>query len=651
MKQFHTYLTLSCALFVASMLQAQHLSISPEKPVPGEKTMLTYDPAGTPLEGQQALEVTAYFFENDQPPVAQEVEMTLQDGKFTGQLTTTADTKATALSIKSSDGKTSDNRNNKGYKFLCYKPGRSAPVAGAYAAKAMIYGKYGQFANIDPNREKALNLCKKEFRTQPSSKADPAYFGFYARLAKRLSDEAALGEITTEMNRISKDRTANEKQLILGIRLASILENKEAATALKKKILEKYPNGEMAQGEMRNSFRKAEGLDKQLEILAAYKTKFGATEQGKTDLDNFASSIALQFAEAKNWEKFDAYLSEISDPVGRAGVLNNIAWGMSGESIEAEAPMAEKGERYSLQSLELLEKEMATAANKPRHLTKKQWKERLQNIYAMYADTYALLAYHTGNMEDALKYQGIACGQGEFEDADMNSRYAVYFEKTKSTAETEKMLADLIAKGAATPAMKDRHKKLFLANNTLESAYGKYLAELERAAIEKLRKKVEEGMVEEDAIGFELTSLDGKNVSLESLKGKVVVLDFWATWCGPCKASFPAMQTAVDKYKDRDDVAFVFIDTWERVKNKKENAAKFISDKGYSFNVLLDTENAAVGAYGVEGIPAKFVLDKNGKIRFKSLGYGGNADELVHELSMMIEMAGGGSAEGMSSMP
>ncbi len=648
MKQIQLYLV-ACAFLLCFQLQAQHLNISPEKPAPGEKITLTYDPAGSPLENQENLTVIAYLFDSDRP-TAHEVQMTAADGKFTGHLTTTPTTKGTALSIKSKDGKIADDRNNKGYKILNYDKSNGKPVAGAYMVKAAIYGSYNKLANIDRNGEKAFNLVKKEFSLYPQSKSNPKYFSYYGSLAKRLGNEEALAEATEKMNSIATDENADEKQLQLGYELANLLEDKESTKAFKDQILEKYPKGELAQNNLRSSFRGIRELDQKVEFLEIYRKDFGHTEQAAADINYFASSIASQYAKEEDWENFESYLNLISDPARKANSLNSVAWGMSGESVDAEAPNAEMGKKYSMQSLEILDHELATLSAKPDMYTLTQWKENLKNRYAMFADTYALCAYHTGDIEAALKYQQITCEQGKYEDAEMNDRYSVYYEKVNGGEKTEELLAHLISKGSASLAMKERHKKLFLANNTMESAYEKLVIELERAANEKMRQELKEKMINKDAPSFDLVNLKGERVSLESLKGKIVVVDFWATWCGPCKASFPGMQAAVNKYQDQDDVAFVFIDTWERVEDKEKNAADFIASKNYTFNVLMDNDNAVVTAYGVSGIPTKFIVDKKGKIRFKSVGGNSNIDELVQELDLMIEMAKG-SEDGLTGAP
>lgn len=138
---------------------------------------------------------------------------------------------------------------------------------------------------------------------------------------------------------------------------------------------------------------------------------------------------------------------------------------------------------------------------------------------------------------------------------------------------------------------------------------------------------------------FALQDLTGKTVKLSDLRGKTVVIDFWATWCGPCIMSFPGMKKAIDQYKDRDDVVFLFVDTFERVPESqwKDHVQKFITNRGFQYlNPILDIGNKTALAYGVNGIPAKFCIDKDGKIKHKSTGYLGSAEAVYQEMTEWI---------------
>ena len=197
--------------------------------------------------------------------------------------------------------------------------------------------------------------------------------------------------------------------------------------------------------------------------------------------------------------------------------------------------------------------------------------------------------------------------------------------------------------------MKETLKTLYAQVKGNSAGYDEYMASVTKMLADKIRKDLAKQMINLPAPGFTLTDVNGKRVSLEELKGKVVLVDFWATWCGPCKASFPAMQQALNRFKDDPNVQFLFIHTWERGDSTPaQNAKKFIEEKKYSFQVPMDLKdpvtgvNKVVDSYKVTGIPTKFVIDRNGNIRFRFTGFNAGEDAAVEEVTAMIELARAG---------
>ena len=118
---------------------------------------------------------------------------------------------------------------------------------------------------------------------------------------------------------------------------------------------------------------------------------------------------------------------------------------------------------------------------------------------------------------------------------------------------------------------------------------------------------------------FKLMDLAGKEVTLASLKGQVVLLDFWATWCGPCKAAMPSIQKIHDDYKGKG-VTVLGVNTWEK---KEDGAKKYMESKGFNYGCLLRGDDLAT-AYGVTGIPTLVVVGKDGKVALVEVGMGPN---------------------------
>jgi peroxiredoxin len=108
--------------------------------------------------------------------------------------------------------------------------------------------------------------------------------------------------------------------------------------------------------------------------------------------------------------------------------------------------------------------------------------------------------------------------------------------------------------------------------------------------------------------GFTLMSLDGKTYSLEGLRGKVVLLNFWATWCPPCRKEMPDMQKLYAELAAKGFVVLAVSD------EKRDVVEKFLADKGYTFPVLLDEGRKVHESFDVEGIPKSFLFGRVGKI-------------------------------------
>ncbi|MCK4858084.1 MAG: redoxin domain-containing protein [candidate division Zixibacteria bacterium] len=122
---------------------------------------------------------------------------------------------------------------------------------------------------------------------------------------------------------------------------------------------------------------------------------------------------------------------------------------------------------------------------------------------------------------------------------------------------------------------------------------------------------------------FSLVNLDGRTVSLADLQGKVVVLDFWATWCAPCLIGMPLLHEFIDQKPD--GVEFFSVNVWERDTSR---VRPFLDNYGYSFNILFGDEELAK-QYQISGIPTLFVIDKDGVIRYRHVGYSPFADETL----------------------
>jgi thiol-disulfide isomerase/thioredoxin len=265
--------------------------------------------------------------------------------------------------------------------------------------------------------------------------------------------------------------------------------------------------------------------------------------------------------------------------------------------------------------------------------------------YRGYCNLYAGGLLQQKKYDSALVYIQKAYAERKEPDLSVNGRYAKILMALGRDQEAYDKADEIVKTGLADKDLKDIHRSLYTKIHPGGKGYDAYMDDMQREITKNVIANLKNTMLDQSSPAFVLKDIKGNTVSSESLKGKTVVLDFWATWCGPCKASFPAMQMAVNKYKDDPDVKFLFIHTWEKGYGDATAAVKkFIDENHYSFRVLMDLKdtetgsNKVVEAFGIQGIPSKFVMDKQGKIRFRMTGFSGGNEAAVDELSAMIEL-------------
>lgn len=118
------------------------------------------------------------------------------------------------------------------------------------------------------------------------------------------------------------------------------------------------------------------------------------------------------------------------------------------------------------------------------------------------------------------------------------------------------------------------------------------------------------------AAGFVLPGANGGEVALQSLRGKVVLLNFWATWCAPCREELPELARLQEKYRQHG-LAVVAVS----VDNEMDNIRRFLKKYQVNLQVLWDRKKKVVEAYAVEKMPSSYLIDRNGIIRFIHRGY------------------------------
>lgn len=614
----------SFLIYFTSSLCAQNqvLTIHPLKPESGDTVTVTYigDLAKPDTE-------ISYFFNymGENRFKNEIIPSEFQNNKITGRFKL-PDT-VLYVSIKITNGKEFDNNRDKGYGFNVYENGK--PKKGTFFTQGAVslYNKY--FFNAKVDTLKAIQLMEKEYQLHPDLKEStlPIYL---STLKLDKSKEAEAVKLATEYyNKILE--TGKNDNFTERIVETIVGRDHQKRDSLINEVIKKHPKGKAA---LRKQYIDFYFMAMYLPDSAL--TRYNSIVENFSDIEpemrtQLTHSLITTYRGLLDYDNFEKHISKVNDPSFLAREYNEIAWKMA--TKDKDMDLAKK---YSEKSLLNVDKMMEV--KKP---------ETTRIIFlrnkANYLDTYAYILNKLGDTQGAVDNEVKSAELFNWENLGANENVVQYLVNNKQFKDALSKSENFIKDKYGSAKMDSLYKVAYIALNGDDTGLHQALENLKNAGnlsyIEELKKK----MISMPAPDFSLKDDEGNTVRLSDFKGSVVILDFWASWCGPCIASFPAMLKAMNELKG-EDVVFLFINTQEydnSDEKRLEAISKTLDDKFADFRVLIDEKNNdqfLVGnLYNVKAIPVKFFIDKQGTLRYSSTGFE-SEEKLVKELKALVNV-------------
>jgi thiol-disulfide isomerase/thioredoxin len=616
--------------FLASYLPANaQFCFSPERPQVGQTVSFTYTPQTTSLAQDSTLEgrYVRYGAPN-MMHISQPTSLTLaRNGKeYEGKVyIPKKDVVGVMLLFRNSKlPQRVDASNGRFYVIpVCDAAGRIVPHATGGQASVFTRTHFPGESGVRPDPNWIVTLYTHELWQNPDLR--PQYWSdlLAARIKQRKPGYGPAVKADIEAYLASRPSpTATELTAAAG--LYESMGDFPKAKALRERLKNIEPAGSLVQKDRAMAVRTEPDWTRKKTAYQAFRNEFPTSPY----LPPLTVMMTDGYYKQNDIRGLVAFVEGQPDAQIDVLMLNTIAFQMADE--RRSLPEAEQLIKRALTVLKTQPKPATVTGN---------WEVEKKNRHRQLMNTYARVLEQQGKYADAYTaYQDVMNPDDmDNSDARTNERYFLCALQTNHATDARPMAEAAVQAGRATPRLKTTLRDWYAKQPGNSPAKADaYLSDLEADLRADLRDELQQKLINEPAPAFALTDLLGRTISSSAFKGKVIVLDFWATWCGPCIASFPAMQQAQTKFQNDPNVRFLFVNTREG--GPVQRVHDFMNKHPYNFVVPLDGQQKVANAYKVQGIPTKVVIGPDGRVRYRHVGYSGNPETTVDELTTVVEM-------------